>query len=158
MHATGFLGFIPFCAPVVVTQPAPSENGNATIKELLPNWIRATPFLRGGSGVMHMKVRACELSGGCSSDGFSFSYYFIGRECYASLSQPPISWITTGGTLTVWVLDVPRRPSPIPHELKADDFPSKLESVLYAINIAPAMASCLDLVCVAPVCVLVPWS
>lgn len=50
---------------------------------------------------MHMKVRACELSGGCSTDGSSFSYYFIGREGYASLSQPPTSWITTGGTLRI---------------------------------------------------------
>jgi hypothetical protein len=41
---------------VLVTQPAPSENGSATIKQVLPNWIRVTPFLRGGRGVMHMKV------------------------------------------------------------------------------------------------------
>jgi tyrosyl-DNA phosphodiesterase-1 len=42
---------------------------------------------------------------------------------------------------TVWVQDVPRRPSPIPHEPKTEDFPSTLESVLYAINVAPAIAS-----------------
>jgi hypothetical protein len=42
---------------------------------------------------------------------------------------------------TVWVQDVPRRPSPIPHELNTDDFPSTFESVLYAVNVAPAIAS-----------------
>lgn len=42
---------------------------------------------------------------------------------------------------TVWVQDVPRRPSPIPHEPKADDFPSVLESVLCALNVAPAVTS-----------------
>jgi tyrosyl-DNA phosphodiesterase-1 len=42
---------------------------------------------------------------------------------------------------TVWVQDVPRRPSPIPHEAKADDFPAILERVLYAVNVAPAIAS-----------------
>jgi hypothetical protein len=42
---------------------------------------------------------------------------------------------------TVWVQDVPRRPSPIPHEPKADDFPSVFERVLYAINVAPAITS-----------------
>jgi tyrosyl-DNA phosphodiesterase-1 len=48
--------FDPSTPVVLVTQPAPSENGSATIKQVLPNWIRVTPFLRGGRGVMHMKV------------------------------------------------------------------------------------------------------
>jgi hypothetical protein len=54
---------------------------------------------------------------------------------------------------TVWIQDVPRRPSPIPHELKADDFPSKLESNLYAIDVAPSIVVLSRLVYVAPVCV-----
>lgn len=61
--------FHPSTPVVLVTQPAPSENGNPTIKEVLPNWIRVTPFLRGGRGVMHMKVRASDL----------FFSTFIGR-------------------------------------------------------------------------------
>lgn len=48
--------FEPSTPVVLVTQPAPTEDGNATVKEVLPNWIRVTPFLRGGRGVMHMKV------------------------------------------------------------------------------------------------------
>jgi tyrosyl-DNA phosphodiesterase-1 len=42
---------------------------------------------------------------------------------------------------TVWVQDVPRRPSPVPHDPKADDFPSVLEHVLCDINVAPAITS-----------------
>jgi tyrosyl-DNA phosphodiesterase 1 len=42
---------------------------------------------------------------------------------------------------TVWVQDVPRRLSPIPHEAKADDFPATLERILYAVNVAPAIAT-----------------
>src|SRR6202789_2562084 len=45
---------------------------------------------------------------------------------------------------TVWGQDVSRRISPIPHQPKGDDFPSTLESVLYAINVAPAIASLLS--------------
>jgi tyrosyl-DNA phosphodiesterase 1 len=42
---------------------------------------------------------------------------------------------------TVWVQDVPYRSSPIPHDAKADDFPVTLERVLYAVNVAPALAT-----------------
>jgi len=42
---------------------------------------------------------------------------------------------------TVWVQDVSRRPSPIPHEPKLDDFPSTLEGVLRAVNVVPALTS-----------------
>ena len=30
--------------------------GDASLKAILPNWIRTTPFLRNGFGCMHMKV------------------------------------------------------------------------------------------------------
>lgn len=60
---------------------------------------------------------------------------------------------------TVWIQDVPRRPSPISHEPKIDDFPSALESVLYAINLAPAIASLVLTGVRHPhACVLVLWS
>ena len=60
---------------------------------------------------------------------------------------------------TVWIQDVPRRPSPIPYEPKIDDFPSALESVLYAINLVPAIASLVSSGVRHPyLCVLVLWS
>ena len=34
----------------------PDASGEATIKNVLPNWIRTTPFLRAGHGCQHMKV------------------------------------------------------------------------------------------------------
>lgn len=92
--------FSPSTPVVLVTQPAPSENGSATIKQVLPNWIRVTPFLRGGRGVMHMKVRMASTgisaliltwlrSSYCSSTS---------QEDYASSFQPRTSWITIGAT------------------------------------------------------------
>ena len=39
---------------VLVTQPA--NGSEPTMKQILHNWIRVTPLLRGGRGVMHMKV------------------------------------------------------------------------------------------------------
>jgi hypothetical protein len=92
--------FAPSTPVVLVTQPAPSENGNATIKEVLPNWIRVTPFLRGGRGVMHMKVHVqLTLLVNVETHRSSSSYCFIDQGDYASLSRPLISWIMTGGTL-----------------------------------------------------------
>ncbi|KAF8264858.1 tyrosyl-DNA phosphodiesterase-domain-containing protein [Lactarius quietus] len=119
--------FAPSTPVVLVTQPAPSENGSATIKQVLPNWIRVTPFLRGGRGVMHMK--------------FFLLFYKSGRlrVVVSTANLMDHDWRDIENT--VWVQDVPRRPSPIPHEPKADDFPSVLERVLYAINVAPAITS-----------------
>ncbi|KAF8498085.1 phospholipase D/nuclease [Russula emetica] len=119
--------FHPSTPVVLVTQPAPSENGNPTIKEVLPNWIRVTPFLRGGRGVMHMK--------------FFLLFYRTGRlrVVVSTANLMDHDWRDIENT--VWVQDVPRRPSPIPHQPKSDDFPSTLESVLDAINVAPAIAS-----------------
>ncbi|KAI0278964.1 tyrosyl-DNA phosphodiesterase-domain-containing protein [Russula aff. rugulosa BPL654] len=119
--------FNPSTPVVLVTQPAPSENGNPTIKEVLPNWIRVTPFLRGGRGVMHMK--------------FFLLFYRTGRlrVVVSTANLMDHDWRDIENT--VWVQDVPRRPSAIPHQPKSDDFPSTLESVLYAINVTPAIAS-----------------
>ncbi|KAI0262793.1 tyrosyl-DNA phosphodiesterase-domain-containing protein [Gloeopeniophorella convolvens] len=113
---------------VLVTQPAPSENGNATVKEVLPNWIRVTPFLRGGRGVMHMK--------------FFLLFYKSGRLRIVVSTANLIDHDWRDIENTVWVQDVPRRPAPgIPHDPKADDFPTTFERVLTALNIGPAINS-----------------
>jgi len=41
----------------VIMVAQPDASGEATIKNVLPNWIRTTPFLRDGRGCQHMKVR-----------------------------------------------------------------------------------------------------
>lgn len=119
--------FDPSTPVVLVTQPAPSENGSATVKQVLPNWIRVTPFLRGGRGVMHMK--------------FFLLFYKSGRLRIVISTANLMDHDWRDIENTVWVQDVPRRPSPVPHEPKADDFPSVFERVLYAINVAPAITS-----------------
>jgi tyrosyl-DNA phosphodiesterase-1 len=48
--------FDPATPVIVVAQP--DASGNESVKEVLPNWIKTTPFLRNGFGCMHMKVRA----------------------------------------------------------------------------------------------------
>ncbi|KAI9431173.1 phospholipase D/nuclease [Lactarius indigo] len=119
--------FSPSTPVVLVTQPSLSESGNATIKQVLPNWIRVTPFLRGGRGVMHMK--------------FFLLFYKSGRLRIVVSTANLMDHDWRDIENTVWVQDVPRRPSPVPHEPKSDDFPSVLERVLYAINVAPAITN-----------------
>jgi tyrosyl-DNA phosphodiesterase-1 len=46
--------FDPVTPVICVAQP--DETGNSIIKEVLPNWIKTTPFLRMGRGCQHMKV------------------------------------------------------------------------------------------------------
>jgi len=107
------LGYMIFFSPstpvVLVTQPSPLENGSATIEQVLPNWIRVTPFLR-GRGVMHMK--------------FLLLFYKSGRLRIVISTANLIEHDWRDIENTVWVQDVPRRPSPIAHEPKADDFAS----------------------------------
>jgi tyrosyl-DNA phosphodiesterase-1 len=47
--------FLDPSTPVIMVAQ-PDQSGNATIKNVFPNWIRTTPFLRNGRGCMHMKV------------------------------------------------------------------------------------------------------
>ncbi|KAL0952281.1 hypothetical protein HGRIS_006571 [Hohenbuehelia grisea] len=46
--------FDPSVPVIFVSQP--DSSGNADIKNILPNWIRTTAFLRNGYGCMHMKT------------------------------------------------------------------------------------------------------
>ena len=46
--------FDPSVPVIMVAQP--DASGEATVKIVLPNWIRTTPFLRAGYGCQHMKV------------------------------------------------------------------------------------------------------
>src|SRR5262245_47478451 len=47
--------FDPAVPVIMVAQPG--ATGEASVKNVLPNWIKTTPFLPGGRGCMHMKVR-----------------------------------------------------------------------------------------------------
>jgi tyrosyl-DNA phosphodiesterase-1 len=44
---------------------------------------------------------------------------------------------------SVWVQDLPMRSRPIQSDPKAGDFPSVMQQVLYAVNVAPALKTIL---------------
>ena len=46
---------VPLRVPVILVQQS-DESGNAKVKNVLPNWVMTTPFMRGGRGAMHVKV------------------------------------------------------------------------------------------------------
>lgn len=41
----------------VIMVAQPDATGQPSLKNVLPNWIKTTPLLRGGRGCMHMKAR-----------------------------------------------------------------------------------------------------
>lgn len=51
--------FDPSVPVIMVAQP--DATGQASLKNVLPNWIKATPVLRGGRGCQHMKASSCLL-------------------------------------------------------------------------------------------------
>ena len=44
---------------------------------------------------------------------------------------------------TVWVQDVPKRPSPVAADPKVEDFASAMVRVLHGVNVAPALVNLL---------------
>ena len=40
----------------VILVAHPDASGKESLHNVLPNWIKTTPFLRGGLGCMHMKA------------------------------------------------------------------------------------------------------
>lgn len=49
--------FDPSVPVIMVAQP--DASGKESIRNVLPNWIKTTPFLRNGFGCQHMKVGFC---------------------------------------------------------------------------------------------------
>ncbi|THH13363.1 hypothetical protein EW146_g6842 [Bondarzewia mesenterica] len=115
--------FDPSTPVVLVTD----SDGPPTEKKILPNWIRVTPFLPNGRGLMHMK--------------FFLLFYKSGRLRIGISTANLIDFDWSDVENTVWVQDVPRRPSPIPHDPKASDFPAVFEDILRALNVSPALIS-----------------
>ncbi|TCD60766.1 hypothetical protein EIP91_009535 [Steccherinum ochraceum] len=101
--------------------------GHATVKEILPEWIRTTPSLPGGRGCMHMK--------------FMLLFYKTGRLRVVVSTANLIHYDWKDIENTVWVQDFPLRSSPIPHDSKATDFPATLTRILRSVNVVPALLS-----------------
>ncbi|EPS99962.1 hypothetical protein FOMPIDRAFT_1060549 [Fomitopsis schrenkii] len=111
--------------PVITVAQDPQ--GMRTLKAILPNWIKTTPPLRNGMGCMHMK--------------FMILFYKTGRLRIVVTTANMIEYDWRDIENTAWVQDVPRRPSPIAHDPKADDFPAAFVRVLHGLNVAPALTS-----------------
>ncbi|KAH9941389.1 phospholipase D/nuclease [Amylocystis lapponica] len=108
--------------PVIVV--AHDTQGHETIKEVLPNWVKTTPFLRNGMGCMHMKL------------------FYKSRRLRVVVSTAnlvEIDWRDIENS--AWVQDVPARPAPVAHDPKAADFAAAMIHVLRSVNVAPALLS-----------------
>ncbi|CCM05286.1 uncharacterized protein FIBRA_07498 [Fibroporia radiculosa] len=111
--------------PVIAVAQDPE--GQETIKTILPNWIKTTPFLRNGMGCMHMK--------------FMLLFYKSGRLRIMISTANMIEYDWRDIENTAWVQDVPLRSAPISHDPKAEDFAAAMVRVLRAISVAPALVS-----------------
>ncbi|KAF9235416.1 hypothetical protein BU15DRAFT_89583 [Melanogaster broomeanus] len=116
--------FDPSTPVILVAQPDPS--GQATIKNILPNWVMTVPFLRNGRGCQHMKI-----------------FYKTGRLRVVISTANLIDYDWRDIENAVWLQDVPPRSQPLPHDPKADDFASIMQKVLQAVNVRPALANML---------------
>ncbi|KZT68593.1 phospholipase D/nuclease [Daedalea quercina L-15889] len=114
--------------PVVAVAQDPQ--GEETIKTILPNWVKTTPFLRNGMGCMHMK--------------FMMLFYKTGRLRIVITTANMIEYDWRDIENTAWVQDVGKRASPIAHDPKADDFAAAFIRVLRALNVGPALISHLN--------------
>ncbi|KAF8637115.1 hypothetical protein AX17_003019 [Amanita inopinata Kibby_2008] len=120
--------FDPAVPVIMVAQP--DETGQATLKYVFPNWIRATASLPAGRGCMHMK--------------FMLLFYKSGRLRVVVSTANLIAYDWRDMENSVWLQDVPQRSSPIPHDPRApDDFPTVLQRVLHSVNVRPALATML---------------
>ncbi|KAF8064419.1 tyrosyl-DNA phosphodiesterase-domain-containing protein [Lyophyllum atratum] len=121
--------FDPSVPVIMVAQP--DESGRASLKNVLPNWIRTTPFLRGGRGCMHMK--------------FMLLFYKTGRLRIVVSTANLVSYDWREIENTVWLQDLPLRSKPIPHDPRApQDFPTVLQGVLHALNVQPALKTMIN--------------
>ncbi|RPD63488.1 phospholipase D/nuclease [Lentinus tigrinus ALCF2SS1-6] len=107
-----------------------NPRGEASIKAILPNWIRTTPFLRGGFGCMHMK--------------FMLLFYKTGRLRIVVSTANLIEYDWRDIENTVWVQDIPKLPSPVAADPKQENFASAMVRVLHGVNVAPALANLLS--------------
>ncbi|KDQ55780.1 hypothetical protein JAAARDRAFT_159157 [Jaapia argillacea MUCL 33604] len=115
--------FDPSTPVLIVSQP--DETGQESVKNILPNWVRTTPFLRSGRGCMHMK--------------FMLLFHKTGRLRVVVSTANFVDFDWRDIENTVWVQDIPLRASPIPHDPKATDFPATFERVLKALNVRSAL-------------------
>ncbi|KAJ3808629.1 tyrosyl-DNA phosphodiesterase-domain-containing protein [Lentinula aff. lateritia] len=120
--------FDPSSPVIMVAQP--DSSGKASVKNALPNWIKTTPFLRGGYGCMHMK--------------FMLIFYKTGRlrVVVSTANLIPYDWRDIENA--VWLQDLPPLPKEAPFKRQDNEsFPSVMKRVLDAVNVMPALSTML---------------
>ncbi|CAE6445348.1 unnamed protein product [Rhizoctonia solani] len=122
--------FPPDVPVIVVAQPG--QDGRAEVHHALPGWVRASPKLEGGRGCMHVKLLLL--------------FYKSGRlrVVIPTANFIPHDWRDIENS--VWLQDIPLRTDPAcpsnpttNDEPKAEGFAERLERVLKALNVAPAI-------------------
>ncbi|KAF5376628.1 hypothetical protein D9615_007854 [Tricholomella constricta] len=115
----------------VIMVAQPDASGRPSLKNVLPNWIKTTPLLRGGRGCMHMK--------------FMLLFYKTGRLRVVVSTANLIAYDYRDMENTVWLQDIPLRSKPMPHDPKApSDFPTVLQWVLHSVNVQPALKTMIN--------------
>ncbi|EKM76167.1 hypothetical protein AGABI1DRAFT_45345 [Agaricus bisporus var. burnettii JB137-S8] len=113
----------------VIMVAQPDAMGQAAIKYTFPTWVKTTPPLRGGFGCQHMK--------------FMLLFYKNGNLRVVISTANLIAYDWRDMENSVWLQDLPMRPQLMPPDPKAKDFPSIMQQVLHAVNVAPALRTML---------------
>ncbi|CAE6429711.1 unnamed protein product [Rhizoctonia solani] len=121
--------FPPEVPVIIVTQP---QDGRAEVHHTLPGWVRASPKLEGGRGCMHVKLLLLFYKNGRL------------RVVIPTANFIPHDWRDIENS--VWLQDVPLRTGPSPSSnptakdgSKTEAFAERLERVLKALNVEPAL-------------------
>ncbi|KAG8849219.1 hypothetical protein FRB91_010158 [Serendipita sp. 411] len=115
--------------PVILVNQ-PRDNGDAEVKNILPNWVMTMPFLRAGRGAMHVKLMLL--------------FYKSGRLRIAIPTANLIDYDWRDIENTAWVQDFPPLNRPIiGKDGNASSFASTLQMVLTKLNIPNALGAML---------------
>ncbi|CUA74206.1 hypothetical protein RSOLAG22IIIB_11046 [Rhizoctonia solani] len=122
--------FPPEVPVIVVTQPG--QGGHAEVHHALPGWVRASPKLEGGRGCMHVKLLLLFYKNGRL------------RIVIPTANFQPHDWKDIENS--IWLQDIPLRTgSAAPtnptakNDPKTEGFAERLERVLKALNVEPAL-------------------
>ncbi|KAG6867719.1 hypothetical protein C0993_011965 [Termitomyces sp. T159_Od127] len=135
-------GFFDLSVPVVVIAQ-PDASGEASLKYVFPNWIRTTPFLRGGRGCMHMKFMLLFYKTGrlrvvvSTANLIAYDYRDM-ENVFIFLMSADLNSLDP--RQTIWLQDIPQQKETIKHDSKASqDFPTVLQGVLHSLHVQPAL-------------------
>ncbi|KAJ4473667.1 tyrosyl-DNA phosphodiesterase-domain-containing protein [Lentinula aciculospora] len=114
--------FDPSVPVIMVAQP--DANGQAGVKNALPNWIKTTPFLKGGFGCMHMKI-----------------FYKTGRlrVVVSTANLIPYDWRDIENAVWLQDLSLLSKHTTFDKQDK-ESFPYIIKRVLDRVNVTPALS------------------